>query len=180
MSDLKTVQDVFTRQLPKLQEIARFYFRKLPPDLQEECIQNSIALAWKYFLNLDRKGRSEEPSILLCCLRYSILQTKDGRMVGKTRHKDVFDIRQKGEARFVELDLGNFVGRNTPVDEQAAFRIDIPQFFGTLNTRQRQMATELGAGETTGTVARNLGVTPGAVSQFRNRFKQLYDAFFSE
>lgn len=42
------------------------------------------------------------------------------------------------------------------------------------------MAADLASGMTTIEVARKNGVTPGAVSQFRTRFKSLFDKFHAE
>jgi hypothetical protein len=180
MSDLAFVQDVFTKQIPKLESIARFYFRKFPPDLREESIHNSLTLAWKYFLNLFHKGRAEEPGILNACLRYSVKQTREGRMLGKHVHTDVFDLRRSGKVSFQESNLEDFVGNRTPIAEQVSFRIDVPAFLDTLTNRQRAMALDLAMGVSTGKVAQKHHVTPGAVSQFRTRFKKLYDGYFGE
>ena len=49
MSDLKTVQNVFVQWMPMMQCRARRRFLNLPPDLRQEAVANSLALAWKFF-----------------------------------------------------------------------------------------------------------------------------------
>ena len=75
--------------------------------------------------------------------------------------------------------MSNFIGRNTPIPDQVSFRLDIPAFFNTLNSRQRAIAADLATGMATMDAAQKYGVTAGAISQFRKRFKQLFDAFFA-
>jgi hypothetical protein len=72
------------------------------------------------------------------------------------------------------------VADTTPIPEQVAFRIDIPAFLNTLNDRQRAMAYDLASGMGTGEVARKYNVSPGAVSQFRTRFKLLLERFYAD
>lgn len=60
------------------------------------------------------------------------------------------------------------------------FRLDIRGFLLTLTPRQQMLAYDLTSGERTKDVAQKHGVTPGAISQFRTRFKKLYDEFFAE
>ena len=81
--------------------------------------------------------------------------------------------------QFDVVGLEGLVGRTTPILDQVAFRIDMPQFFDTLTERQRRLACDLAWGMTTKEAADKYGVTPGAISQFRVRFKFLFDSFFA-
>lgn len=68
----------------------------------------------------------------------------------------------------------------TGVDRDAvSFRLDVPAFFKTLSARQRGMAEDLMLGTSTGEVAERHGVSASAVSQFRIRFRALFNEFFS-
>jgi hypothetical protein len=66
--------------------------------------------------------------------------------------------------------------RVSPSDE-AAFRIDFANWLARLPVRKRRVAELLAAGETTGEVARRVGVTSGAVSQARSWLAADWHAF---
>jgi hypothetical protein len=179
MSDLKTLQNVFVEWIPRMQRRARLRFLYLPPDLRQEAIANSLALAWKFFYALFLKGRVDAPEVLKSCLHYALKQTNCGRTVQSSRCRDAYDQKRTGRAKFSDFDVSNFIGRNTPVPDQVSFRLDIPAFFNTLNSRQRGIAADLATGMATSEAAAKYNVTPGAISQFRARFKYLFDAFFA-
>jgi DNA-directed RNA polymerase specialized sigma24 family protein len=173
-------QSVFTTRLPELQRIARSAFRNLPPDSGEEAVQNVLTLAWKQYRALVLKGRDDAAEMLGPITFYAIRQTKCGRMVqGCEKAGDTYEKRRQGKVTVEDFDVHDLVGRSTPVIDAVAFRIDVPRFMDTLNERQRQMAHDLASGWTTSEVAEMHGVTAGAVSQFRQRFKLLYDEFFA-
>jgi hypothetical protein len=179
MMTINAPHESFTRQLPELEVMALAQFRGLGPEAREEALQNTTALAWKYWLRLAEKGRADEPELLRNVWWYALKQTRAGRTItrgdgkrGKARH-DAYD-------RFMveHIDFNLFVADRTPIPEQVAFRIDIPVFLNTLNDRQKALACDLASGMGTGEVAKKHGVTPGAVSQFRTRFKMLFEKFY--
>jgi hypothetical protein len=181
MVTLDSVQSFFVNRLPVLRKMASISFRGLPPEAKEECITNSIALAWKSFYGLFLKGRADEPGLLDSCLRYSIRQSRAGRLPqGCPRKRDTLAPRWVGPTRMADFDINEFVGRNTSIPDAVVFRVDVPTFMGTLTQRQRKLAADLASGVSTSEAASEYGVTPGAISQFRVRFKKLFDAFFSE
>ena len=181
MTSVTALQDCFAARVPWMRSIARTHFRHLDPDRRDEAIQNTLCLAWKFAHALFCKGQMDNPGILKSVLWYAIKQTKSKRTVqGKAKCKDALDYRDRGRATFEHADLNGLIGRNTPIPEQVSFRMDVPVFFGTLNERQQNMAYDLAVGETTGEVAQKHGITSGAVSQFRRRFKTLFDEFFAE
>jgi hypothetical protein len=180
MFDLSTVQGVFVQRLPALRKMARISFRHLPPEAKEESITNAIALTWKGFHSLARKGREQEPGILDSVMRFSIRQTRAGRTPqGCPRKKDVLAPRWVGPTRLDAFDPEGFVARNTPVPDAVSFRVDVPEFLATLTDRQRKLALDLAQNMSTTEAAAKYGVTPGAISQFRVRFKKLFDEFFA-
>ena len=81
---------------------------------------------------------------------------------------------------FEDIGLDQFVTDTTPIPDAVSFRIDIPALFATLKQRQRELAEDLMSGMSTGEAAKKHKVTPGAISQFRARFKCLFDEFFAE
>jgi len=77
--------------------------------------------------------------------------------------------RQEFEAVFAARDNAN------PA-RLVAFKLDFQQWFAELNPRARQMAELLAMGHETHAVAEMLGVTPGAVSQWRRRLEDSWYA----
>ena len=57
--------------------------------------------------------------------------------------------------------------RRTPVPEQAAFRIDFPQFMRSLSQRDRRLATFLSLGNLAKAAADKFGLSQGRVTQLR-------------
>ncbi len=173
-------QSVFVARLPELQRIAKSAFRHLDADRQEEAAQNTIALAWKQYRALVVKGRTDAEQMLTSILYYSIQQTKCGRTIqGCPSARDALEKRRRGEVITEDIDVHDLMGRSTPVLEAVSFRVDVPRFFDTLTDRQRETARLLASGFTTSEVAELMDVTPGAVSQFRSRFKLMYEDFFA-
>lgn len=180
MNTSETHSSTFTALLPEMQRMAAAAFRHLDPEAREEAIQNCLALTWKAYLSLTEQGRADEPGVLKSCLWYSIKQTRAGRRAeGESRAKDAYKNARRGRVRFETVELRHFVSDETPVPDAVSFRIDVPAFLATLNDRQRRMAESLMEGSTTGEVATTYGVTPGAVSQFRTRFKKLFEAYLA-
>lgn len=172
--------DAFTSRLPELQRIAFSAFRHLTPDRRDEAVQNVLTLCWKQYRALVLKGRTDAADLLKSILFYSIKQTNVGRMIqGQSKAKDTFEQRRRGNAYAENVDLNNLISHATPVPDQASFRQDIPRFFDTLTERQQRMAHNLAAGCSTNEVAKMFGISPGAVSQFRTRFKSLFEKFFA-
>jgi hypothetical protein len=180
MSKFDTLKAVFVHRLPELTWMAKAAFRHLDPEARAEAVQNTLALTWQGYRSLIPQGRGEEPSLLLSVLCFSIKRTKCGRMVqGKVRARDITERRRIGKVCFHAVDLDGFVGKWTPVPDQVAFRLDTPKFLSTLPERQRRLAEDLSSGMTTAEAAQRYGVTAGAISHFRVRFRELFDQFMS-
>jgi len=184
MRAMTDLHDSFVRQLPELEVMGLAYFRDYGPEARDEAIQNTRCLAWKYWVRLAQKGQATDEGMLRSIWWYAQKQTRVGRTItrgggerGRGR-QDVYD-RPRGVA-VGSHDLNYYIGQATSIPDAVAFRLDIPAFLATLTERQRAMASDLGGGMTTGEVARKHGVTPGAVSQFRTRFKLLLDRFYDD
>jgi hypothetical protein len=161
--------------------MAKISFRHLPPEAKEESISNAVALAWKFFYNLFLKKRWEEPGILNSCMRFAIRQTREGRTPqGCPKAKELLGPRWVGPTRLADFDPEEFVSRSTAIPEAVSFRVDVPEFLSTLTDRQRRMSLDLAAGMTTSEAALKYGVSAGRVSQWRRRFKDLFDVFFAD
>lgn len=180
MTSFETQRDAFANQIPELTSMASAAFRHLDPEARAEAVQNTLALAWKAYEALIRQGRGSEDGIIKSCLWYSIRQTRAGRKAeGESRAKDVHKNAHRGRVSFEHAELKHFASDDTPIPEIVSFRIDVPAFLGTLTDRQRRMAELLMMGNTTSEVAREIGVTPGRVSQFRSEFYELFTVFMA-
>lgn len=185
MTAFETHRSQFAALVIELTRMAVASLRRVyhDPDAMEEAVQNSLALTWQSYHALIEQDRAGDPGIIKSILWYSLKQTRAGRALsrsGNTNAKDATTAARTGKVRFESVDLRQFESDSTPIPERVAFRIDLPKFLGTLNDRQRDMADDLMAGERTQDVAKKYDVTPGAVSQFRNRFKDLLEAYLAE
>ena len=182
---MQTITDARAHFETRLHEIDRMvgsHFRHLDPDAKEEAVQNAVALALRYWLRLAERRKTGEG-----CFRgaiwWAVKHTKQGRRGGgrcDTKPKCVMDYarRRKGNVAVQGgVDLNSFVGATASVPETVAFRLDVPAFLGTLPERDRGIAASLAQGMGTTEVAREIGVSPAAISQFRVRFKRKYDEF---
>jgi hypothetical protein len=68
----------------------------------------------------------------------------------------------------------------SPVPEQAAFRIDFPLWLSRLGPRNREIATDMALDLRTGELATKHGTTPGRISQLRREFHLDWRRFHGE
>jgi hypothetical protein len=122
----------------------------------------------------------------------SCLPVKVGRRLAGGGRLDLLDYRSRRRTGVEVFPLGRRAGtapapdawrawlaednRVSPADE-ACFRIDFAVWLDGLPARKRAVALLLAEGNTTGAVARALGVTPGAVSQARAWLEASWAAF---
>jgi hypothetical protein len=68
----------------------------------------------------------------------------------------------------------------SPVPDQAAFRIDFPVWLSQLGARNRDIATDMAQDQRTGELAAKHGTTPGRISQLRREFHTDWQRFHGE
>jgi len=68
----------------------------------------------------------------------------------------------------------------TPVPEQAAFRIDFPNWLRTLSSRERTMAEAMMREERINDLSRQFSVSPGRISQLRSKLRAEWASFCGE
>jgi len=68
----------------------------------------------------------------------------------------------------------------TPPDEQAAFRIDFPDWLTTRTERDRRIIGDMVVGEKTMHLARRFGISPARVSQLRREYHDDWRQFTGE
>lgn len=182
MSTVSSLQDSFVKYLPWMRKTARLAFLNLDPEKREEACAAVIALCWKAWHRLGELGRANEPGILKAVVWYAVKQTKAGRRIDSAgKPRDPLALRAYGKVKFEPWNLADYISDETPIPEQVIFRVDVRRFLNeALTERQRNLALDLAQGMTTGEAAKKYNRTPGAISQFRTRFKLLFDRFFEE
>ncbi len=177
MTDARTA---FETRLPEIARLAGIHFRRLDPDAREEAVQNTVVLAYRYWTRLVERDKTSE-GVFSSMLWWACTHTKQGRHGGGSgRAKCVLDYarRRKNDVAIHDgFDLDSYVGRQATIPETVAFRLDVSAFLTTLPERDQGIARDLAHGKGTTEVARDYGVSPGAISQFRTRFRKKYDEF---
>jgi hypothetical protein len=173
---------VFESRLPEIECLAGSHFRHLDPDAREEAVQNSVVLAYRYWLRLADVGKTGE-DCFKSAVWWATIHTKQGRKgggCGKLKAKCVLDYarRRKGDVAIHDGTGVDFlIGPAASIPDAVASRLDVPAFIGTLNERDRDFAMTLADGHGTSETARKFGVSPGAISQARTRLRKKYDEF---
>ena len=186
----------FLPLIPKIETHARIVFRSVRSAVRkEDIIQECVALAWRWFLRLHERGKDIR-KFIAAFIRLVAKAVRSGRrLVGMARAKDVLNERcqrkhgfrveqltdaqipfdtlfskprgQEMQDAFEERLQDNHM---TPVPDQVAFRVDWPQFFTSLTTRDQQMAEFLSLGHAAKHASEKFGLSPGRVSQLRQRW----------
>lgn len=184
----------FLSILPKIEKHARFAFRMWHNEHdREDAVQETIAIAWKWFQRLAAKGKDATrfPTTLASL---SSRHVKCGRQLcGCKSPKDVLSPLARKRYGFEVEPLsqeGTLPGRliqdaladntQTPVPEAVAFRIDFPEWLHQLSQRDCRIVEELAMKHSTCDVASKFHVSPARVSQLRREYHQDWHMFHGE
>ena len=188
-----TIEDLraeFELRYPQMIGMARAHFPFLPAQKKDDGASNAVSLAWKYAYAAYAAGKINADnawSMIKHCLWYGVIHTRSGRTIEQTDgtgsrgkgRQDAYDNAKNFGQLGTEV-ISFFVSADTNALDAAQFKIDMRDFMDTLTDRQRQIAYLLMDGYGTTDVASIMGITPGAVSQFRTRFKAIFDEFFHD
>ena len=182
----------FLAMLPAIRRSAQVAFRKLPPELRHDLIEEVVANSYVAYARLVERGQADRaaPSPLA---RFAITQIRVGRRVGsRLRIGDALSTYAQFRKQFFVERLDHFSEekgcwgeilvedkRATPADV-AACRIDFADWLRRLTARLRKIALALAAGETTSAAARMFGVSPARISQIRQWLKESWECFQGE
>ena len=189
--------EAFAAALPRVRATARYATRRVPcPDTREDLVAEAVALAWRYYLGLVRRGKDPAAFVTTLALRAAQAALAGRRVVGAEKVKDVLSplARLRGRVRVERLGdracdrpartPGDPVGEElvaadprVSVPDQAAFRVDFPRFRGGLTDKARAALDLLAMGWGTGAAAARLGVSAGRVSQLRRELADGWAAF---
>ncbi len=184
IASLEVLHGAFLSILPRIETHAAIYFRHVKcPHRKEDCIQETVSQAWKWFVRLARRGKDARqfPSALAT---YAARAVKSGRrLCGQEKAKDVLSPMAQQRHSFVVSTLPMYstlsatpfseaLADNTrsPVPEQVHFRMDFPAWLASLGDRKRRIAQDMALGHRTLELAEIHKVTQGRISQMRREF----------
>jgi hypothetical protein len=197
----------FLAIVPKIEMRARiaFAFCKCA-NQRADKVAETVALAWKWFVRLQKRGKNAAtfPGVFGILVARAVASGR--RIAGGERVNDVMSgLAQRKHGYSViglsgddsvpihEL-LSDPISRKTfdaleerltdntqtPVPDQAAFRIDFPQWLKTLPVRERTMVQALMRDEQANDLSKKFGVSEGRISQLRSKFRTDWASFCGE
>jgi hypothetical protein len=197
----------FLQILPRIEEHAQIRFNYLRcPGRRDDAIAEVVALAWKWFLRLIRQGKQVDEFVSVLA-DYAVRHVRCGRkLCGQERARDVMSSRAQRSKGFtveslngstrrcMEEVLGDPHGQDlmdafeerlkdntqSPVPEQAAFRLDFPNWPSRLGARNRAIAEDMALDLGTFELAERHKVSAGRISQLRRELHQDWRRFHDE
>jgi hypothetical protein len=136
--------------------------------------------------------RGKDPSRFPSTLAgYAAKAVKSGRRVsGQESDRDVLSPLAQMRRNFVVSTLPEFStlagnplaealqdNTQSPVDEQAAFRLGFPAWLCILGNRNKSIAQDMALGHRTHELAESYGLSPDRVSQLRREFQDAWERF---
>jgi hypothetical protein len=198
---LAAAHEQFLAALPVMQRVIRFKFKHLPAWCRDELVHDGLAASWHAWWGLVRRGQDPIKVGITAIAANAARYTRNGRRLGtgtaSRAAADVHNPRAQKTHRFrlISLDRHDELGSDVTSDawrewlvedrrigpgDLAAIRLDFRNWLSGLPKRRRRMAEVLAEGGETGVVAGMLGITPGAVSQWRRRLESDWQRFQGE
>jgi hypothetical protein len=192
---LQEVQGTFCAViLPAVERQAKIAFRDVRDhSRREELTAETVGLAWKWHVRLVERGKdaTQFPTVLAS---YAARAVRDGRGVcGQGKGSDVLSpVGQRlhgftvGKLPDCSSLSGNALeealhdNSQTPVPDQAAFRLDFPAWLASQGHRNRQIAEAMALGHRTEELADTFGLSAARVSQLRREFHGDWRRFHGE
>lgn len=197
----------FLDLLPKLHTHAAIYFRGIPcPDRKADKINETVALAWKWYIRLCEKGK-DITKFRMVFIYLVAKAVKSGRRIcGQEKAKDVLSPLAQQRHNFVVESLpastrvphehlyGEPRGQRkqdayeerlkdnmvSPIPDQVQFRIDFPAWLATLTPRERKLIRAMALNEKTSDLSKEFEVSPGRISQMRKEFQQGWHRYIGD
>jgi hypothetical protein len=187
---IHAINDGFLEFKPIVERHASFVFRRFPATEKDEAIAEAIAVAFKSFVRLVRRGKNpiQFPTVLAQRAAHHVL---DGRRIGSRCHnRDVFALAKKSRHDCRLRSLPNerdpewpdalIDNRHTPIPEQVSFRCDFPRRLATLSPRDRAIANLLAVGHRAKSLAGRFGLSEARISQLRAELYADWTSFHGE
>jgi hypothetical protein len=183
------VQQGFLRLLPIVERHAAVVFRSLPQTQQEELIAEARAAAYLSYVRLRQRRKDPHRFPSLLALRAAQHAWNGRRVGGHANSRDVLSQAARRKHGFAvrslhhpAVDWQEFVrdDHTTPVPEQVAFRLDWPAFVARQSPRHQRLMQLLAQGHSATSVARTMDLSPGRITQLRQRWWQQWRRFIGE
>jgi hypothetical protein len=188
----------FLTLLPAIERHANVVFRGRAPAEREEATAVAVAAAFAGYSRLAAQGRNPLRDFASSLVTYAVLHAKSGRSVGsRTSTTDALSplAQRKRGFRVEPLPTSSGIARDrlnstadrrrhdefdeqlrdntkSPVPDQAAFRIDFPDFLAGLGNRDLALARFLALGHAAQVAAARFGMSEGRVSQLRKAWRE--------
>jgi hypothetical protein len=197
----------FLQILPRIEEHAQVRFNFLRcPGRRDDAVAEVVALAWKWFLRLVAQGKDIDKFVSVLA-DFAVRHVRCGRrLCGQEKAKDVMSARAQRSRGFSVGRLPTSILRShnalysdphsqdlidafeerlkdntqSPVPEQATFRIDFPLWLAQLGTRNRTIAEDMALDLGTFELADKHKVSAGRISQLRRELRADYRRFHGE
>ena len=194
MLTIDQLQLRFLSIIPRIRLHARIYFRHIRCYFRKaDFVAEVIALAWKWFINLAKKGKDacNFPSVLAT---FAARAVKCGRRAyGQMKAQDVLNEQAQQRHGFYVGKLPDFStlsenplaealidNTRSPVPDQVQFRLDFPSWLRTRTDRDRRIIGDMAMGQRTLDMSRRYGISPGRISQLRREFHDDWQRFCGE
>ena len=187
---IEDIQASFARALPRIRAHPKFALRLAPVGDRDDLIAEVLALSWKRFAELSRRGRRPEEYVTTLALRCSQAVRGGRRVTGCEGVRDVLSPAAGCRGRFAVSSLDDATPENAGVvgealtadpkarvPDQAALRVDFPRWRSRFGARDRAVLDALAGGDRPGEVAARFGLSPARVSQLRGAFRDDWRAF---
>lgn len=194
MGRIESFRREFAQELPRIVRHAQVVFRSVRcPQKKEDCIAEAVALCWKWWLRLRKRGKNPR-AFVSALATFAVRAVKSGRRVcGQEHSKDVLSPFAQARRGFTVSSIPSFStltsnpfaealqdNTRTPVEEQVAFRCDFPAWLITNSERNRRIIEEMMLGERTMRLSSRFGISPARVSQLRQQFHHDWQRFVGE
>ena len=203
----ENLHDAFLSLVPKIETHARIAFSYLKcVSKKADKVAEAVALAWKWFLRLLERGKSALEFPMAFTVRVIRAIASGRRLVGAEPVTDVMSMTARwkhgvsvtlfphtnavpiqdlhgdphGQETCDALEERLADDTQTPVPDQAAFRIDFPLWLRTLSLRERKMVKAMMRDERTNDLSRTFGVSAGRISQIRGDLRKSWTGFCGE
>jgi DNA-binding NarL/FixJ family response regulator len=140
---------------------------------QEHAVCDTISCGWEIYL-------SAKSDVTPCNVGYYAVKTVASNrwMQASTRCPSAVR-RTPTQPTLCYVDFDEYFTYSDNPARIAAVHIDFTEWLNTLSHRQRELVNLLASGESTADAARQLGCTPGNISQYRRRLAESWYAYQS-
>ena len=186
------LQETFTAHImPAVERHARIQFRNIKcPDRKADLIAECIGIVWKWLVRMAQRGK-DGTKFPTAIATFAARAVRAGRTVcGQERAKDALSPRAQQRHHFAVGKLPDFSTLNgnplqealidntvSPVDEQAAFRVDFPDWLSRFDSRRRAILTDMAMGHRTNELADEYGVIAGRICEMRREAAEDWECF---